>query len=242
MFKPFNKNFWLFTALMIIATIAIGLINDVETSYNILIVVQIIDTIIYIIYKICLVNDKKYRQICIDNDLEFSTPLIEFLPLQLCNYGYILFPIALITRNQAVIAFCSFIFPFCTFMAICMPCIGFENYSLKEGRIWGFFISHYLLCFTGLAFWSSGIYQPQISDCLYIFIIMIVLSIISHIANKLIRKYTSHKKANYLFTMGSNGNVLLQFFRNIIDIDLIYLYPIAFILCVIFALIILVVK
>jgi len=227
----FSKLWWIFILSFIALAIGISFLS-IDLAVKVLLVIQAISTVLYLCYKLYLPSDKEYAQIAKENGIGKSSYISEMLPLQLCNMGYVMIPIALITRNHYIMAYCATILPFSTMAAILMPCIGFEHYSIKKFRIIGFFFTHYFLFFEALSMWFTGLYVPNYIDAVVVFVLLVINGTIAHIANTFIRKYTNSKLCNYLYTYSPDGNPVLDFFYKRIKINFLYELPIALGYCI----------
>ena len=147
------------------------------------------------------------------------------LPLQLCNINLIIIPIAVLTKKRPLLSFCFFVGPLGAFMAIMMPSMGFDGYSFFLPRMLGFYITHYVVMIASLAIGTFGLYRPKWSDLPRMGLALLVIGFIVFCFNLVLRYTGLHPKANYFFSVETEGNPLLEFFYRFLPYPFLYLIP-----------------
>lgn len=154
------------------------------------------------------------------------------LCLHLCNINLILLPFAVKLRKRALLFFTSVIGPFGALIALLMPGIGFSGYSLLTGRILGFYFTHYMVMFGGLAVITFGLFKPSYKDIPKGVLTLYVLNFIILLFNLAVRAIGVAPHSNYFYNMETEGNFVLEIFHNWVPVP--YLYTL-FLIPVVFA-------
>ncbi len=147
------------------------------------------------------------------------------LPLQLCNINMILIPIAVLKKSRPLQCFCFFIAPLGALMALLMPANGFEGYSLLLPRMLGYYGTHFMIVIEGMALVCFGLYRPKLRDLPRAILTAIPISFCVFLLNLMLRLSGLHPKANYFFSVETEGNVLLKLFHSWIPVPYLYLLP-----------------
>ena len=147
------------------------------------------------------------------------------LPLHLCNINLILIPIAVLTGKRPLLSFCFFIGPLGALMALVMPGNGFEGYSIFLPRMLGYYGTHYVILVSALAIGVFGLYRPRFSDVPLAALTLLLLALVIFGINMLLRTTGLHPKANYFYSVETEGNALLDFFYRLIPAPFLYLLP-----------------
>lgn len=159
------------------------------------------------------------------------------LPLQLCNINMLLIPVAVLTKRRPLMSFCFFVGPLGALMALVMPGMGFNGFSLLLPRMLGYYGTHFMIVIEALAIVTFGLYKPRFRDlpgtCLTLFLVALA----TFGVNALLRWSGLHPKANYFFSMETEGNFLLELFHRWIPMPFLYLLPCIVILGIYMALI-----
>ena len=161
------------------------------------------------------------------------------LPLQLCNINMLLIPLAVLKRWRPLLSFCFFVAPLGALMALIMPSNGFDGYSILLPRMIGYYFTHYMIFIEGLAIAALGLFRPRFRDLPMTVLALLVIAFIIFGVNMLLRVTGLHPKANYFFSVETEGNPLLELFYRWIPVPFLYLLPGAVILAVYAGLIIL---
>ena len=152
------------------------------------------------------------------------------LPLHLCNVNMILIPIAVLKKNKHLMSFCFFVGPLGALIALAMPGTGFNGYSLLLPRMLGYFGTHYMIFIEGLAIVTFGLYKPRFKDLPGTLITIFLITLVIFGINMLLRWSGLHTKANYFFSVETEGNFILDIFYRWIPFPFLYLLPCAAIL------------
>ena len=178
--------------------------------------------LIFIIYKIILSRDPEF------NAATVSMGGFNWwgeLPLQLCNINMLLIPIAALKRWRPLLSFGFFIAPLGALMALMMPALGFDGYSIFLPRMLGYFITHYLILIEGLALATLGLYRPRFRDLPMTAMTLIAIALLIFGINMLLRVTGLHPKANYFFSVETEGNFLLEIFYGWLPYPFLFLLP-----------------
>ncbi len=223
--RPFNLLFCIvslvFIVILVIATLLVR--NKSEKTRKIVLVSACIVTLIgFFVYKAYLSADKEYNVI---TQLMGGFNWWGELPLQLCNINMILIPIAVLTGKRSLESFCFLIGPLGAFFALILPSNGFEGYSLLLPRMLGFYGTHFMIIIEALAIGTFGFYRPKFKDLPKTALTIFCLAAVIHCVNLLLRVTGLHPKANYFFSVETEGNALLEIFHRLIPIPFLYLLP-----------------
>ncbi len=223
--SPFNALFCITFAVFILVLIAVSLVmrKKSEKAKQILIAVTCIVTFVcFFVYKYFLSIDKAYDEIT-QNMGGFNW--WGELPLHLCNINLILMPIAVLTKKKPLMSFCFFIAPLGAMMALMMPANGFDGYSILLPRMIGFYGIHMMIIICALAIVTFGLYRPHFRDLPFTIITIILVTLVVFGINMLMRYTGIHPKANYFYSVETEGNFLLEIFHRWIPIPFLYLLP-----------------
>ncbi len=147
------------------------------------------------------------------------------LPLQLCNINMILIPIAVWKKSRPLLCFGFFVAPLGALMALLMPANGFGGYSLLLPRMLGYYGTHFMIVIEGLAILTYGLYRPKYRDIPRTLIAAFVIALSAFCVNMLLRWSGLHTKANYFFSVETEGNFILEIFHKWIPVPFLYLLP-----------------
>ena len=222
---PFNLTFFIVTAVFIIILIVSTLLmrKKSDRAKRIVIASSAAVTFIgFIVYKYFLSIDTAY------DALTSSTGGFNWwgeLPLQLCNINMLLIPVAVMFDLQMLMSFCFFVGSICASLAIIMPGLGFDHYSIFLPRMLGYFGTHYMVAIMAVAIVTFGLYRPKFSDLPKTCVVITVITFIVFLVNLLLINTGLHPKANYFYSIRPVGNPLLELFYKLIPIPFIYLLP-----------------
>ena len=237
--RPFN-TLWLivFSAFLLILIVASLILRgkDQRIKTNVLVGACLVTLVGFIVYKYYLGQDKAYDVI--------TASMGGFnwwgeLPLQLCNINMILIPIAVLRKSRPLMSFCFFLAPLGAMMALVMPGNGFDGYSLLLPRMLGYYGTHFMIVIEGLAIVTFGLFRPTLRDLPKTILAAILIAFCVFLFNILLRWSGLHPKANYFFSVETEGNFLLEIFYKWIPYPFLYLMPCIGILAVYMALIML---
>ena len=230
--RPFNTLFFLvfggFIALLIVASILLRNRSE-RTRQAVLVFACAVTLIGFIVYKYYLSLDAEY------NILTANMGGFNWwgeLPLHLCNINMILIPIAVLRKSRPLMSFCFFLGPLGAMMALAMPGNGFDGYSLLLPRMLGYYGTHFMIVIEGLAIVCFGLYRPRFRDLPRTVVAALAIELAVFIINLLLRWSGLHPKANYFFSVETEGNPLLEIFYGWIPLPYLYLLPSVVILSV----------
>ncbi len=235
--RPFNGVF--FAALLFFLLLLIGssllLRGKSERTRQLVLVSACLLTLIgFVFYKIFLSMDADYNVI--------SANMGGFnwwgeLPLHLCNINMLLIPIAVLTKKRPLMSFCFFVGPLGALMALIMPGNGFDGYSLLLPRMLGYFGTHFMVMIEGLALVCFGLYRPRYRDLPRAVLALLGIAFVIFCINMLMRVTGLHPRANYFYTVETEGNPLLEIFHRWIPYPFLYMLPCSLILLVYMAIV-----
>ncbi len=223
--RPFNTLFLVvfaaFLALLVIAALLLRGKSE-RTKQTVLVCACAVTLIGYFIYKYLLSLDADYNVI--------TAAMGGFnwwgeLPLQLCNINMILIPIAVLKKSRPLMCFCFFVAPLGALMALVMPGNGFDGYSLLLPRMLGYYGTHFMIVIEGLAIVCFGLYRPKFRDLPRTVLAALLIALAIFGVNMLLRWSGLHPKANYFFSVETEGNFLLEIFHKWIPVPFLYLLP-----------------
>ena len=197
---PFNSVFFacfaLFLLLLIIAALLLRGKSD-RIKKTVLVAACVVTFLGFFVYKYFLSVDAEFN--------EATAAMGGFnwwgeLPLQLCNINMILIPVAVLTNRRSLMSFCFFVGPLGALMALVMPGAGFDGYSILLPRMLGYYGTHFMIIIEALALAVFGV-------------------------NALLRATGLHPKANYFFSMETEGNPVLELFYRFVPYPYLYELP-----------------
>jgi len=223
--RPFNAVFNLllvfFVLLLVLASLLLRRKQE-KTKQIVLISACAVTLIGYFLYKYALSLDKDYDVI--------TAAMGGFnwwgeLPLHLCNINMLLIPLAVMRKNRSLMCFCFFLGPLGALMALAMPGNGFDGYSLLLPRMLGFYGTHFMIVIEGIALVAFGLFRPRFSDLPRAMLTAISIALCIFFVNLLLRWSGLHPKANYFYSVETEGNFLLEIFHRWIPVPFLYLLP-----------------
>ena len=223
--RPFNPLFitvaLLFLAILVVSSLILRKKSE-ETRRTVLVTACVVTFIGFFIYKYALSLDAEF------NAATASMGGFNWwgeLPLQLCNISMILIPIAVIRKSRPLMCFGFFIGPLGAFMALVIPGNGFDGYSLLIPRMLGYYGTHFMIVIAGWALVTYGLFRPRFSDLPGAALSLLVLALAVFCVNMLLRWSGLHPRANYFFTVETEGIGLLETFYRWIPVPLLYMIP-----------------
>ena len=222
---PLNTLFCLVFAAFILLLVLASLLvrgKSERTKQTVLIAACLVTLAGYFLYKHTLSLDSDYNRI--------TAAMGGFnwwgeLPLQLCNINMILIPVAVLRRSRPLMCFCFFLGPLGALMALLMPGNGFDGYSLLLPRMLGYYGTHFMIVIEGLALVCFGLFRPRVRDLPRAVLAALVIAFGMFLVNLLLRWTGLHPKANYFFSVETEGNFLLEIFHRWIPVPFLYLLP-----------------
>ncbi len=229
---PFNRLFIIVFAAFIVLLIASSLMlrGESETTRQTVLAAACVITFIgFFVYKYYLSIDTDYDRI--------TAAMGGFnwwgeLPLQLCNINMILIPIAALKKSRPLMCFCFFLAPLGALMALAMPANGFAGYSLLLPRMLGFYLTHFMIFIEGLALVTYGLYRPHFKDLPRTLLTSCVIALAVFLFNMFLRTTGLNPRANYFYSVETEGNFLLEIFHSWIPVPFLYLLPAVLIVAV----------
>ena len=147
------------------------------------------------------------------------------LPLHLCNINMILIPAAVLKRNRTLMSFCFFVGPIGAAMALIMPGPEFSNAPFYLPRMLGFYGTHFMIVIEALSLGTLGFYVPKKEDIPKTIAAFPAIGFAVFLFNVLLRSTGLYDRANYFYTMETEGNGLLEIFWKLIPVPFLYLLP-----------------
>ena len=223
--RPFNTLFIVvfaaFLALLVVTSLALRGKSD-GTKRAVLVAACLVTFVGFFFYKYF---------ISIDTDYDLITANMGGfnwwgeLPLHLCNINMMLIPIAVLRRSRPLMCFGFFMAPLGALMALVMPGNGFDGYSLLLPRMIGYYGTHFMIVIEGLALVCFGLYRPRFRDLPRTVLAAFLIALAVFGINMLLRWSGLHPKANYFFSVETEGNSSLEIFHSWIPVPFLYLIP-----------------
>ena len=223
--RPFNTLFLVaFAAFLLLLVIASILLRGKteRTKSIVLITACVVTVIFFVIYKFFLSMDSDYNLITAEMG---GFNWWGELPLQLCNINMLLIPVAVLKKNRPLMCFCFFLGPLGAMMALAMPGNGFDGYSLLLPRMLGYYGTHFMIVIEGLALVTFGLFRPKLRDLPRAILTALIITFVIFLFNLFLRWSGLHPKANYFFSVETEGNALLELFYRWIPTAFLYLLP-----------------
>ncbi len=223
--RPFNALFCLvfaaFLAILILAGLLLRRKSD-GARRAVLVTACVLTLIGFFVYKYFLSIDAEFDRLTADMG---GFNWWGELPLQLCNINMIIIPIAVLKKNRSLMCFGFFLGPLGALMALLMPGNGFDGYSLLLPRMLGYYGTHFMVVIEGLALASFGLFRPKFRDLPKAALAVLVIAFVIFLLNLLLRWTGLHPKANYFFSVETEGNFLLELFHSWLPFPFLYLLP-----------------
>ena len=223
--RPFNALFFgVFAAFLLLLAIASLLLKGKSEKKRqaVLVTACVITLVGFFCYKYALSLDSEYN--IIRGDFGGFNWWGE-LPLHLCNINMILIPIAVMRKYRPLLCFCFFLAPLGALMAVCMPGVGFDGYSIFLPRMLGYFGTHFMIIIEGLALVTFGLYRPKFRDLPRAILAAVILMVCLYVFNMILRITGVYPNANYFYSVETEGNPLLEIFYQWIPVPCLYLAP-----------------
>ena len=230
--KPFNPLFIaVFAAFLLLLTAASLYLRGKSEKIRrtVLVAASLVTFVCFFIYKYALSLDKEYSAITANMG---GFNWWGELPLHLCNINMIIIPIAVMRKSRPLMCFGFFVGPLGAMMALAMPGNGFSGYSLLLPRMLGYYGTHFMIVIEGLALVTFGLFRPKYSDLPRAALALFLVALAVFGVNMLLRSTGLHPKANYFFSVETEGNPVLEIFHSWIPVPFLYVLPCAGILAV----------
>lgn len=235
--RPFGPLFYIsmifFIGLLALASLLVKGKSD-RTKAMVISVVCWVTLVGFFVYKYALSIDPEY-DVLTANMGGFNW--WGELPLHLCNINLLLIPIAAFSKKRALLSFCFFIGPLGALMALLMPGNGFDGFSIFLPRMLGYYGTHFIVMIAALALGTFGLYHPKMRDVPMIAATLFIVALIIFGINMILRTTGLHPKANYFYTVETEGNPLLEIFWRWLPVPFLYMLPCIAVLCAYAALI-----
>ena len=223
--RPFNGVFCACFALFLLLLALAGVMlrgKSERTKKAVLVTACVLTLLGFFVYKYFLSIDAEFH--------EATAAMGGFnwwgeLPLQLCNINMILIPIAVLTNRRALMSFCFFVGSLGAMMALVMPGAGFDGYSILLPRMLGYYGTHFMVIIEALALAVFGLYRPRFRDLPGTVAALVLVSLAVFGVNVLLRATGLHPKANYFFSMETEGNPVLELFYRFVPYPWLYELP-----------------
>ena len=223
--RPFNTLFCLTAAAFLLLLIVTSLLlrgKSERAKQTVLVAACCVTLIGYFIYKHMLSHDEDYNRItAVMGGFNWWGEL----PLQLCNINMLLLPVAVLKKSRPLQCFCFFLGPLGAFMALAMPGNGFDGFSLLLPRMLGYYGTHFMIVIEGLALAAFGLFRPRFRDIPRAAAAALLIAFAVFLVNMLLRWTGLHPRANYFFSVETEGNFLLEIFHSWIPLPFLYLLP-----------------
>ena len=222
---PFNGVFFACFALFLLLLALAGVLlrgKSERTKKTVLVAACVLTLLGFFVYKYFLSIDAEFN--------EATAAMGGFnwwgeLPLQLCNINMLLIPIAVLKKSRPLMCFSFFLGPLGALMALLMPGNGFDGYSLLLPRMLGYYGTHFMVVIEGLALASFGLFRPRFRDLPKAALAVLGIAFVIFLFNLLLRWTGLHPKANYFFSVETEGNFLLELFHSWLPFPFLYLIP-----------------
>ena len=122
-------------------------------------------------------------------------------------------------------SFGFFVAPLGALMAVIMPANGFDGYSLLLPRMLGYYGIHFMIVVEGLAIVTFGLFRPRLRDLPKAILTVLLVAFGAFLLTLLLRWSGLHPKANYFYSVETEGNFLLEIFHRWIPLPFLYLLP-----------------
>lgn len=228
--RPFSPLFFLLFAFFLLVLIAASLLlrrKSERTRALVLACACWVTLLGFIAYKYALSVDAEF------NVLTASMGGFNWwgeLPLHLCNINMILIPVAVLTNKRPLMCFCFFAGSLGAMMALSMPSNGFDGYSLLLPRMLGFYGTHFMIVIEALAIVTLGLYKPRFRDIPMTLVTIVCIALVIFVINMLLRWSGLHPKANYFYSVETEGNFVLELFYKLLPYPFLYLLPCSLVL------------
>ena len=228
--EPFNTLFFIVSGAFLLLLIAASLLlrgKSERAKQTVLVSACALTFIGFFFYKYFLSIDADYNVITANMG---GFNWWGELPLHLCNINMILIPIAVLKKSRPLMCFGFFLGPLGAAMALLMPGNGFGGYSLLLPRMLGYYGTHFMIIIEGLAIVTFGLFRPRLRDLPRAVVTAFLIAFVIFLINMLLRRSGLHPKANYFYSVETEGNFLLDLFHSWLPVPFLYLLPSSLIL------------
>lgn len=221
--RPIDTLLCTVVLLLLLGVVSVALRKRPEqTRRRVLIIASVATMAVFVAYKVVLFNDGEFDRI--------TAPMGGFnwwgeLPLHLCNINMLLIPFAVHFDSRPLKSFCFFVGPLGAMMALFMPGLGFDGYPIWLPRMLCYYGTHFAIMLEGLALATLGLYRPRLRDLPATVATLLLIALAIFGVNLILRGTGLHPKANYFFSVETEGNAILELFHHWIPVPFLYLLP-----------------
>ena len=223
--RPLSAVFWLGFALHLIGLAVVASLlrgKSLRTKQIVLVTACALTVIGFVAYKVALSMDADYRVL---NESMGGFNWWNELPFHLCNVNMFLIPAAVITRKRGLLGFGFFVGALGAAMALFLPGSGFTGFPIYLPRMLGYYGTHYMIVTEALALMAFGFYRPRFRDLPLTILTLFCCALIMFGLNMLLRSTGLSPKANYFYTVETEGNAILELFYSWIPVPFLYTLP-----------------
>ncbi len=223
--RPFNRLFCFSGAFFLFLLVsAARLLRDksMKTKQTVLVSACAVTFTGFFLYNYCMSLDEQYAVV---NAAMGGFDWWGELPLHLCNVNMMLIPVSVITRNRPLMNFCFFTAPLGAFMALAMPGVCFDGYSILMPRMLGYYGTHFMIVIEGLALAAFGFCRPRFRDMPRTVLAVFAVGAVIFLIDLFLRASGLFAHANYFYMMETEGNFLLEIFHGWLPVPFLYLLP-----------------
>lgn len=188
--------------------------------------------LLFYVQRVFLFNYIRYQEVY---GTGWPNRIVELLPLQLCNVGFLLAVWGLWKRKYSLLSFCFFVSSLGAVAAIAMPESIYTEANLLEPAVFLFYLFHGLLVAVYLNIGFLGFIEWNWKSGAKAIAILCILTIVMHGVN-LIGQAAGATGMNYFYTLYPAGSAALELFWSWIPVPCLYLYPPGIMLIVIWEL------
>jgi uncharacterized membrane protein YwaF len=173
------------------------------------------------IFNIIIFTINKFVLFRVFDDLE----VLNELPLHLCNMNLILIPVALLTKNKLLMGYTYYVATIAAMAAILFFDSRYVGVNVMTYSIFVYFFYHAVLVATPILLVMFGLYTPEKSQIINVIILLLCMATVMHGFNLFMRSTGLCTISNYFYTMGMEGNPVLELLMKLVPIPLVYYFP-----------------
>lgn len=215
--NSFNAAWWLMIAVQVVLILLIWLVGRKKSD-------KARERLIIAVWVFMVIYLTAYKYYLVELSTAYETSFWNELPLNLCQVASLLVLPAILSKSRTLRGFCAFVGTCCSMMGMMMPVAGFYDIPLLSGESIGFYGFHGLVFVICVSLFTLRLYRPHVKDVPGIMLFLAFAALVAHGINWLLRA-TVFPGANYFFTYDTEGNPVLDIFRNMIDIPYVYQLP-----------------
>jgi uncharacterized membrane protein YwaF len=173
------------------------------------------------IFNIIIFTINKFVLFRVFDDLE----VLNELPLHLCNMNLILIPVALLTKNKLLMGYTYYVATIAAMAAIMFFDSRYVGVNVMTYSVFVYFFYHAVLVATPILLVMFGLYTPEKSQIINVIILLLCMATVIHGFNLFMRSTGLCTISNYFYTMGMEGNPVLELLMKLVPIPLVYYFP-----------------